>query len=129
MPDMTTVIKKNSVPGHKANFAIQKDGRMLSIYWIFPFIKNGAGSPNIKKPDSLATAMPSTLFDAIDTISRDIIIPVTEVKIESRIYINIPILLSANTSKTINETAAAIIVGKTSLEIRYPLFLRGVMNI
>lgn len=85
--------------------------------------------PIINIPESLVTANPSTLFVEMDTTIIDTINPSMHDNPEIPIIIIKFGEVNEKTSKATTFTKNAIPIGNPNLDIRYPLFPRGVTAI
>ena len=107
----------------------QKEGKTNKRYCVLPIIKNGAGIPSIKRPESLETAIPSTLLLDIDTISKASINPMSADKKAIPIFNPTVIWVNENTERATIVTTKEMQVGNPNLDIKYPFFPSGVTAI
>ena len=111
------------------NLAIQKEGRNENTYWVLSVMTKGMINPTITKADTLASAIPSTLFPAYAKI---IIAATTLSMVANMDMINVvhnDISDTEQNESSSKETTAANKTGIINLDIRYPFFPSGVIVI
>lgn len=100
------------------NLAIQKEGRNANTYWVLSVMTKGIINPIITKADTLASAMPSTLFPAY----AKIIIAATTLSIVANMdminVVHTDISDTEQKESSTKETIAANKTGIINLDIR-----------
>ena len=95
-------------------FVTQNDGKNATKYCRASVIKNGIATPININPPSFAIAIPSTLFDDRETMSKDMITPIGAFNAAKTTAMNKLVWVSEKKNKIVTENTVDIIVGKPS---------------
>ena len=105
---------------------VSSEGACRAYYKVLPVTKKGIISPIIIKPDIFDTAIPSTLFLAIEITNIEEIMADSDINMDIR-SVSMGLRLVSDQSNNIPQVIKAeIAAGKNSLDSIYPVLPNGV---